>query len=209
MDEYEQVQRLRELWSRSITTWGQVLLPLGAAIIAFFVLLSKVGTGHTNFQLLFIGWLLFTICMVYWRLVVYHIDRQIIELYPAMLRLDSTNKWDTQTRYYFNNLANRSRNYLRHQLGLEHLPDNYDDFVDGAKHQHRDHYGLLLSVWRSHGWRSVTSRGHMIQDIAVFTAVVLFLVTILWVGIGAWALWALLLFIPLALWGRHRGWWFV
>jgi len=212
MDEYEGTQRLQELWTRSIMTWGQVLIPLGVVIIAFFVTqagVSERGGHYWDFKLLIIGWGLFAICMVFWRWVVHNLDERIVGLYPILLRIEKTNKWDTYTRYYFNNLANRSRRHIRHILGLERLPTDYDDFVDEARHQGLDQYGLLLSVWREYGWNSAGDRGHKIQDIAVFSLLVLFLILVLWLEWGAGALSALILFALLVLWGRHRGWWFV
>jgi len=207
MNEYQEVQRLRELWSKAIMTWGQVFIPLGAAIIAFFSSQAAPnGFSTGDFNILIIGWSVFAICMVYWRWVVHHIDEQIVELYPAFLRIERENNWDTNTRYYFNNLADRSRKHLRHDLGLESWPKNYDDFVEEVKPKRLDHYGFLLSVWREYGRHSVMDRGHKIQDIIVFATIVLFLILVLAINYGAFALLALLLFILLACWGWHRGW---
>jgi hypothetical protein len=36
VDEYEQLHRLGELWTRSIMTWSQISIPLGAGIITIF-----------------------------------------------------------------------------------------------------------------------------------------------------------------------------
>jgi len=207
--EYEQVQRLRDLWSRNIMTWGQVFVPLGAAIIAFFALQGGAGTGAPNFVLLMLGWGLFTICTVYWRWVVHHIDEQIVGLYPVMLRLESINNWDIHTRYFFNNLAKRSRDYLCHQLGLEHWTNDYDEFVEETRRQGRDQYGSLLSVWREYGYNSVSDRGHKIQDIAVFIVVVLLLILVLWIRADILALLSIFLFALLIPWGKHRGWWII
>ena len=210
MDEYQQVQNLREMWSRFIMTWGQVLIPLGAAIVAFFV--SQTAPGGFDSEdcgILLIGWALFAICMVYWRWVVHHLDEQIVRLYPVMLRLDRTNNWDTQTRHYYHSLAKRSKRHLRHALGVESLPGEYDDFVDEARHKGLDRYGILLDVWREFDQNSVGDRGHKIQDILVFTVIVLFLILVLWIQWAAWSLLALFLFVLLGFWVKHRGWWFV
>lgn len=210
MDEYQEVQRLRELWSKAIMTWGQVLIPLGAAIIAFFVSqAAPEGFSTSDFCILMIGWFVFAICMVYWRWVVHHLDEQIAELYPIFLRIEKANNWDTNTRYYFNNLAGRSRRHLRHELGLESWPREYDDFVEAVRPKRLDHYGFLLSICREFGIHSVMDRGHKIQDIAIFAIIVLFLILVLAINFGVFALLALLLFILLVCWGRHRGWWLV
>ena len=210
MDEYQEVQRLRELWSKAIMTWGQVFIPLGAVIIAFFVSQTAPGGFSTSdFGVLMIGWSIFTVCMVYWRWVVHNIDEQIVKMYPILLRIEKANNWDLFTRYYFNNLANRSCRHLRHELGLESWPKEYDDFVEAVRPKRLDHYGFLLSVWREFSTNSVTDRGHRIQDIFVFAIIVLFLILVLAINFGALALLALLLFILLVSWGRHRGWWLV
>jgi len=209
MDEYEQVQRLREMWSRPIMIWGQVLLPVGVAVAGFFVRESLVRTGGWDFGLLLAGWFLLLICMGYWRWVVHHLDEKVVGLYPTMLRLERKDRRDTQTRYYFSNLAKRSRKHIRHQLGLERMPNGYEDFVEGAKQQNVDHYGLLLDVWHDYGRNSVTDRGHRSQDIAVSVVMVGTLAGILSLVIGAWAVAALLLFLVILPWGRHRGWWLV
>jgi hypothetical protein len=207
MDEYREVQKLRELWSKAIMIWGQVFIPLGAAIVAFFALLAALsGFSRGDFGILIIGWAIFTISMVYWRWMANHLDEQIVELYPIFLRIEQASKWDIITRYYFNNLADRSRSHLRHELGLESWPKKYDDFVEDVKPKGLDYYGFLLSLWREYGRKSVTDRGHKIQDIVVFSIIVLFLILVLSINFGTMALLALLLFILLFYWGWHRGW---
>jgi len=207
MEEYQEAQRLREQWSRAINTWGQVLIPLGALILAFFIAQAAYdGFSRRDFGILVIGWAVFTLCMVYWRLMVSHLDRQIVELYPIFLRIESKHNWDINTRYYFNNLAERSRAHLRHELGLESWPQKYDDFVEDVRPKELGHYGFLQSVWREFGRKSVTDRGHKVQDIIVFLLIDLFLGLVLALNYGAMAWLVLLLFVLLFIWGRHRGW---
>lgn len=210
MDEYEQIQRLRELWSKSIMTWAQVVLPLSAAIVAFFVTQARSKTGW-DFPLLIIGWALFSLVMVYWRCVVHHIDEQIVALYPDMLRLDKTQGWETQTRYYYNNLSKRAKEHLWGKLlGQTGVAPTYDTFKEKANEKKEEHYKLLHEVWSKYGFHSVGSRGHAPQDIAVLLVTTFFLVVVLWVKCqDASAFWGLLLllgFIPL---GRCLGWWCV
>ncbi len=196
MDEYEQVQRMREMWSRSIMIWGQVLIPLGAAIIAFFVSIASAGGfDSSDFSFLFVGWAVFSICMFYWRWIVYHINKQIVGLYPIMLRLEKEKKWDIHLRYYFANLSNISRKYLRHTLGLENVPRDFDDFVAEVKHGSKDEYGLLSAIWSQYGTYSV-DLGHRKQNSGVVILIVLFLVLVLWTVWGAAAL-SMLAFIGL------------
>lgn len=208
MDEYEQIQRLRELWSRAIMTWGQVFLPLGAAIVAFFVTQSRTDASGWDFQLLFIGWLLFSACMGYWRWVVHHIDEQIVGMYPSMLRLDKDRKWEMQTRYYYGHLHKRSLRLLSQELKLGDEARRYEDFKSIAQSHGKDHYELLLKVWGTYDRYSVTSRGHAPQDAIVLGVVVSLLVPVLWIEFQAWSLAALLLYLVVIFpWGRHRGWW--
>ena len=183
MDEYRQVQRLRELWMRSVMTWGQVFIPLGAAIVAFFAVQSGVGIGEPELALLLVGWFLLVVCMAYWRWMVHHIDSQIVSLYPMTLRLESELKWEAQSRSYFNHLNGRSREYLRDQLGLERSPKAYEELVDEARNQSRDHYTLLMSVWREYGGHSVSPRGHRTQDFAILGLVLILLAAVLCCGL--------------------------
>ncbi len=180
MDEYEQVQRIREMWSRSIMIWGQVLIPLGAAIVAFFVSIASTGGfDGSDFSFLIVGWAVFSICMFYWRWIVNNINNQVVGLYPIMLRIEKEKKWDIHSRYYFGNLSNISRKYLRHALGLEQVPRDFDDFVAEAKHGGKDVYGLLSAMWSQYGTYSVDI-GHRKQNSSVVILIVLFLVLVLW-----------------------------
>jgi len=207
MDEYEQAIKLKELWTRSIMVWGQVFIPLGAAIVAFFASQTATeGFSDNDFWLLLIGWFLFTVCMVYWRLVVHHIDEQIAVLYPVILKLEQKNNWQTHTRYFFNNLSVKSRRRICHEVGLESLPKIYDDFVDAASEKGFDHYTILFGCWRRYHLHALSDRGHKIQYITVFSIVVLFLGLILSLSIGIWALTVILLFVFLYFWGKHCGW---
>lgn len=207
MDEYEQVQRVREMWSRSIMIWGQVLIPLGAAIIAFFVSIASTGGfDGSDFSFLIIGWAVFSLCMFYWRWIVYNINKQIVGLYPIMLRIEKEKKWDIHLRYYFGNLSNISRKDLRHTLGLEEMPRDFDDFVAEVKHGGKDMYGLLSAIWSQYGTYSVDI-GHRKQNSGVVILIVLFLVLVLWTiwGAAALSMLALIVLWELVVWLRRRS----
>lgn len=60
--------------------------------------------------------MLFTLCMVYWRWVVHHIDRQIVGMYLRMIELEKERKMETQTAYYYRNLNKKSIKYLASKL---------------------------------------------------------------------------------------------
>ena len=181
MDEFEQLQRLRELWSRSIETWGQIVIPLGAAIVAYFLTLAADHCWDPC--LLFVGWVVLAFCLAFWRLNVRHIDRQIVGLYPAMLRLEQERRWETQTRYYFNNLRWESLLFLGQQLGLTEqdtrarLEGNYEYFrIEARGH----HHSLLRWVWDTRGYESVGDRGHRWQNGLVIGLLLFFLIPISW-----------------------------
>lgn len=207
MDEYGQVQRIREMWSRSIMTWGQVLIPLSVAIIAFFVsITSDGGFERSDFIFLIVGWFIFSICMFYWRWIVSHISTQITGLYPIMLRMEKEKKWDIHLRYYFANLSNISREYLRHTLGLEQEPKDFDEFVAEVKHGDKDVYGLFSAIWSKYGAYSVNT-GHRIQNSGVVILIVLSLVLVLWTvwGAAALSMLALIVIWEIVIWLRIRS----
>ncbi|MFC2002919.1 hypothetical protein ACFLV4_03115 [Chloroflexota bacterium] len=190
MDEYEQIQRLRELRTRSIETWGRIFIPLGAGIIALFVSqLDKFVNRGWGFVFLFTGWMLLLICMAYWRWVVHHIDEQIVGMYPRMLELEREGGIETQTIYHFNNLHRHGRQELARTLGVEyaHLEVLTYRQVRERVAPLDDMQDILLNVWDQLGHRSLTSRGHVGQDWAV--AIILFVLLAVIIGghyCGGW-----------------------
>ena len=145
------------------------------------------------------GFCVLAIVIFIWRWIVHNIDRQIVELYPRMIQLEADRKWEVQTRYYFNNLADRSIEYLSKELlHLDFKLKRYEDFVEEAKKQGQDKYELLLSLWREfRGFYSVTDRGHKKLDKAAFLVVCIFPFGI-----------ALIIYpLFIYLWGQNYGWW--
>ena len=207
MDEYEKVLRIWELRSRHIMTWGQILLPLSAAIVAFFVTQAHNIFGIWDFSLLLIGWFVFLSVILYWRWVVHYIDRAIVNLYPTMLRLEKERGWQTQTVYYFNNLNWLSISFLAGRL--RNVFTTYEDFQRLVKRRKLDSYNLLLEVWGEFQERSVTDRGHRRQDELAWAAVIVFLVAVLFIWVWWWALTALILYSLIIPWGRHYGYYFI
>lgn len=182
MDEYEQLHRLRELWSRAIMTWGQIFIPLGAAIIAFFVtrLPDFVNRGWAT-PFLFVGWALFSLCMIYWRWIVHQIDGQIVGMYPRMLELEKERKMETQTAYYYRNLNKKSIRYLANMLGIPFNELKNQDFREFKRKvaQKGDPHDFLLDVWDKFLRNSVTRRGYSFQDWVVGILIVVFLIAII------------------------------
>jgi len=185
-DEYEEIQRLRELWTRSMITWGQISIPLGAGISALFIsqfpIFKKLGWGA---QFLLIGVGLFSIIMIHWRLIAHRIDNQIVNFYPRMLELEKENGFEAHATYYFENLSERAKNYLAHRLGIDckKFRKNYK-FRDFKKAIHEKKLrekpiDLLLKVWDDYHKDSVGTRGHKMQDFTVGLIIVSSLVGIL------------------------------
>jgi len=182
MDEYEHIQGLRKTWSELIMDWLRIMIPVGAAFDGLFSYFGKTNNLHHSWVFPIVGWLLFVIPLITWRVVVHYIDRQIVDLYPRMLELEQQMPpqkelpmqppWHTHATYYFNNLTQQARHFLlEHALGLprdEALIINYQQYRDICNSRGRDPHGLLLNIWdNSLGRHSVISRGHKIQDVAV------------------------------------------
>lgn len=211
MDEYDLVQRLREMWTKSIETWARVSLFLGAGIVSIFTTLFVNATSDQRLVVGITGWLLFSICMVYWRSLVHHIDDQIVGLYPSMLRLDRINKYETNARYYYSNLTNASLKWLTRNLSLQEQlrGDEYERFRETVGKKRKNFYRLLLDVWRTFGRDSVGSRGHSIQDASAFGAITILLTIVLSTSCWPTSLLALLLFFVIWIpWCWWRRWWF-
>ena len=176
MNEYEYLQRLREMWSRSIMMWGQIMIPTGALIIAFFVFLAD----SINSWLLLLGWAIFTVCMIYWRRTAHHIDEQITGLYPRMIQLERENNWEIATRYCLDNLSSKSEKQLCHELGLSSKPIDYPSYENLTKGQKLNPYGLLLELYAKNRKNFLDKRGHLTQDFTVSGLILVFLIVTLW-----------------------------
>ena len=171
VNEYEQLGKLHEMWSKFIVTWGQVFVPLGIAIIAFFISIAPDKSPW----LLLAGWLLFIVCMVYWRCNVCHIDKQIVNLYPRFIKLESRSGWEIQSRYYYNNFSDEAKGFIRHELGLPSNPIDFDDFANVAQKQDLTSYGLIGAAHARLGHKALRSRGHLQQNIIIAIISVIFL----------------------------------
>lgn len=180
MDEYEQIQRLRELWTRSINNWGLIFVPLCAGIVGLFLILFlDANTESVKFIIGFTGLLLFFLCTFYWRYLVNNIDEQIVELYPSMLRLDRAKQWETQNRYFYNNLSRNARAFIRRRLQHATLSGHdYERFIEEANRRDVNHLDLLGEVWTTFGPNSVSSRGHQVQDLIIYILNIALLVAI-------------------------------
>lgn len=185
VDEYEEIQKLRQLWSGAIMTWNQIMIPLCAAIIAFFVTqlpeFKKIGLG---FQFLLFGWILLTTIIIYYRLLVHHIDFNIVGMYPRMLELEKEKGMEIQADYYYRNLNNNSKKYLAKiaKIEINQMEKfKFRDFKEKIKEINHEETAidLLLKNWDKFGWNSVTGRGHGIQDIGLGISSIFLLILIL------------------------------
>lgn len=179
-DEYKQIQGLHELWSKAIMDWIRLMVPIGTVLFGFFsyiVIAQLENFRHLSSVWLFplFGWGIFATVLIVWRLIVCHMDKQIVRMYPRMLELEQRLNWATHARYYYNNLSRHAREYLAQRLeqAIDPKKEDYRRYEEKAKEKGKDPYSLLLEVWDKYQYKSVTSRGHDIQNIAVIMVIVI------------------------------------
>lgn len=219
MNEHEHIQRLRDLWSRSIMGWLNAMVPLGGGLFGLFSYLGQGTSVSRSYSWLLpiLGWLIFATVMITWRIAVRSIDQQIVAVYPRILELEQQLGWGTHAIYFYNNLSTRGRaelqrivrqcgtdlNILRINLNVQghRQRADYRQFAQAVTGWHRPH-DLLLEVWDRLGTRSVGDRGHGVQNIAVaivyvVTGCLAFLLS--WSLISSWCANQLVFFGLLAL----------
>lgn len=117
----------------------------------------------------------------------HELDKQIVGLYPRILELEQQLRMSTHARYYYNNLSGRARRDLAQILGVGvgDLPRDYRQYEIVASRQGQDPFNILLNIWGRHRNSSVTSRGHLAQDIVagVLTAIALGIALLLVFGL--------------------------
>lgn len=168
--EYQEIHRLRELWSKAIMGWVRIGLPVGAGLFGFF---SYMATSNHQPYLSMAGWVVFVTPMILWRVVVYcHIDRQIVGMYPRMLELEQKLKWETNSSYIYNNLSEQGKKSLAGKLNivvaaLEKM--NFRQYAEAARKTTSTDdapYQLLLEVLSQFRRGAVSDRGHNLQNVA-------------------------------------------
>lgn len=209
MDEPEQIHRLREMRTKSIEHWGQVFLSLAAGIASLFVLQANTSKGW-DFGTLIIGWALLACCLLLWRYIVLHIDREIVHLYPEMIRIDRENNWQTQTSYFYRNLSKLAKRHIasKMKLTIDEIPVSYHEFTALTTRKKRNQYDLLLDAWNEFGPASVSSRGHAQQDFAVFATIAILFCLILFSKYQSPYVWMALFgfLVFFLLWANYAGW---
>ncbi len=189
-DEYKQIQELRKLWSQAIMDWMRIIVPLGTALFGFFSYIGYLDELRGRpfvWVLPIVGWIIFVAVMVTWRVAVYHMDKQIVRMYPRMLELEQRLKWVTHVSYYYYNLHKRARRFLAQNLNMKDIDPNKVSYRKyEAIKKDKDPYSLLLEVWDKYQHKSVTSRGHGVQN-GVVIAIIVAAAGL--AGFLAWRLW--------------------
>jgi len=180
IDQYKHIEDLRKLHSQHMREWVRIGMPVGGALFGLFSFISIREDGCSLLPLL--GWIIFITPMITWRAVAYHIDKQIVDMYPQMLELEKRLKWVANTTYYFNNLSGKAKTRLETELLCVKKNwlkgKHYQQYVEQCRRLSKNPdkpYKLLLDTWNQFGRGSVGSRGHCTLNIAVG---VLFLTTL-------------------------------
>lgn len=185
--EYQEIQHLRDFWSRGMATREQIFIPLGAVIVSFFWTFYLTSPNNsTRIYFPIIGWVLFFAIMSYWRYLSDHVDQQIVGMYPRMLELEKDLGMEVQGSYYFGNLNRESKNYLAKELGnvTDTVVNNWD-YRDLKDHIHKqklteEPHDYLLRVWKKFKKNSVTRRGHAFEEKLIT------LIIVIWFLIDVW-----------------------
>ena len=171
-NEHQQIQDLRKMWSGFIMDWMKVGIPVGGALFGFF---SYLPSKVPNFSWLpFLGWIIFVIPIITWRVMAHLIDRQIVEMYPRIIELEQQLEWDIHASYIYYNLRHKEPRKLLEDVIKKEVKVNdftikeinyrqYQQKSGGRDNAHK----FLLKVWDKKGHQSVNSRGHTPQDWAV------------------------------------------
>lgn len=183
MTEYEELQKLRALWSKAIVTRDYIFIPLIMGIIA--VSLSQLPNFPAEWRIYFLAFegMLLTFSVLYWRFLSIKTDEGIVGLYGRMLELEKEQQMDIQTKYFYSYLKSDYREKINKKVGLESENKNFSKFKKAAELKAKDlHYTLLIEIWDKYENESVTSRGHEIHNwaaIGLFTAYWIFFIAIL------------------------------
>jgi len=173
LDEYKEIQHLREIWTGSIRHWNQIFIPLSWAILALFITqFPKFKDYELDLEYLIIGCIILSIFLIFWRMICHNIDEQIVNFYPRLLELEKNLDFEMQSSYFFNNLSNSAINFLAFKtenINCEQMKNkDYIEFKNLTKKPKE----LLLEVWNEYKHKSVNSRGHWLIDLLAFGIIV-------------------------------------
>ena len=165
-DEYEELQKLRALWSKAIITRDYIFIPLVMGIVA--VSLSQLPNFPVEWRIPFLVFegILLTASALYWRSLSRSTDKEIVRLYGRMIELEKQNEMDIQTKYFYANLKSEHRKDINKKIGLDDKNSNFSKFKEAAEAKQKNyHYDLLLEKWNQHEYESVGTRGHIIHEV--------------------------------------------
>ena len=176
--EYELIHKARMHWSDHMMRWRQIVLPLCAAIISFFILVQP--------HLWWIGWFLGLFILLYWRAIERLIDIQIRGFYLRILELEKELSMTFYSHYTFSNLNPRYPNANTIREYLDDGSFNYDELINLARQsaemeqvyerEQEQEYSAtrlgrrlleLVGLFPVRGQSFVTPRGHDIHTLLV------------------------------------------
>ncbi len=191
--EYKEIQHLRDLWSRGLMTWGQIFIPLILTVLIVAISqLPNFKEQNWGTQYLFLVWMILTIFIIYWRGVVHHIDKTIVWFYPRMLELEKETGMHLHSLYFFHNINKDAKKILAKKVNKEFKELNdmdYAEFRDTVISQGKNPQQLLLEIWKTPTTKfhkSVTRRGHGIQELILILIDISFLIYFLIGSILSW-----------------------
>ena len=127
-------------WSDHLMRWRQVVFPLCAVILSFFIALKPM--------LWAVGWFISLLILLYWRRIERHIDEQIVSSYPRIIQLERNLGMTFYSHYIYTNRNAR-------------LPDSQDmpEFLNDGTFNYQ---GVLDLIESAHELRRpfVNPRGH-------------------------------------------------
>ena len=168
--EYNEIQRLRVLYSNAMMSWNKIFFTAFAGIFAITLIsyrtLNNVDQVFRFFfyAILILIWLC---CYFYWRLLVYgHIDTQITGFYRRLLELEKQLHFEILVSYLFNNLRSEAKKKLIKNIHESNEKITFHEFKKKCETLDLC-YDLIINLWDD--WPKekgipVGSRGHNIQN---------------------------------------------
>lgn len=188
VDEYEEIQHLREMRLEMQGKYNQIFIPLSLGTLTLFIVnLPGFIDKKWGLQYLIIGGLILTLFLTFWRITCLHIDKQIVESYPRLLEIESEKEMELQSIYFFHSLNNKSKNMLasilkdrygRSDITCDKIQKmDYRQFKKEVEQIDKQKFNvkpqdLLLEIWDSYKNKSVTSRGHFSHNIFAILIVI-------------------------------------
>lgn len=139
--EYDLLHRARMNWTDAMMRWRQIVLPLVAAVVSFFIVLSTEYWA--------VGWFIGGLILLYWRYCENEIDTQIVRFYPRILELEKGLGMTFYSRYIFNNRNTQLRDVASLSDVSSDASFNYDGLLEAATR-----HGKAFVGKRGHDWHN-------------------------------------------------------